>query len=204
MKSAKLDSSRVIVLDRDISPTGVDMSILSIHKVLNGESWVNVYHLQAAYDSEAGATQAMGLVTMERSLYLPNVLITHYNLSDNIEDTDAYYSVPLNLLGTSAATGDPAPLHNTVRVDFSKLGGGRPGRKYYRGVLTESHIGPWGQILSGNITSWQNTIQAVMDANTAGGENFTYVSATVHPFVAMRQLRRGSKKKSTPSPAIPA
>ena len=179
------------------------MSLLSIHKVLNGESWVNVYHLQAAYSDATATTQAEALVAFERSIHQTSVLFTHYNLSDNVEETDAYFSVPLNQMGQVAGAGSIAPLYMTLRIDFSKLGGGRPGRKYYRGVLDESIVAGLGAIDSAAITNFQTKAQAVIDTTTAGGENFTYVNAAVYPLAQMRQLRRGSKKKKDPSPVIP-
>lgn len=159
-----------------------------------------MYHLQQAYDSATAKTEAEALVAMERFFTLPSILFTHYSISDNVEDTDAYFTYPLNVFGQSGATGDQAPLFNTLRIDFTKLGGGRPGRKYYRGALTESVVQAFGRLDPAWYAQLVTQIQTTMDANTAGGENFTYVSASAHPFVAMRQLRRGSKKKNIPSP----
>lgn len=169
-------------------------SKLTIHKILNGESWVNVYHLEGAYSAAQSTTEADAIVAFERALTLTGVLFTHYNLSDNVEDTDAYITKPLNLMGLSGAAGDRSPLYTTLRIDFSKLGGGRPGRKYYRGVLTESLLGAYGAVDPTMVGVWQTEAQTLIDAVSAGGENFSYVTAAVYPFAQMRQLRRGSKK----------
>lgn len=174
------------------------MSLLTIHKTSNGEHWVNTYNLQEAYDAAAATTAAQTIVAFERGLYLTNVLITHYNLSDGVEDTDAYFSVPVNQAGQVTPSGDTAPLFNTLRIDFSKLGGGRPGRKYYRGVLHEAVVNAFGALSSTAISTWQTAAQTMADNTSAGGTNFTYVTAAVYPYVQMRQLRRGSKKKITP------
>lgn len=179
-----------------LRPSEGQLSKLTIHKTYQGENWVNVYHLSLAYDSAQASAQAMGLVDFERNMSLTSVLFTHFTISDNIEDTDAYFSTPLNLLGQSPATADPAPLWATLRIDFSKLGGGRPGRKYYRGCLKENLVGPFGLLDPTFVSGVQTNAQTVMDANTAGGENFTYVNAAVYPYMQIRQLRRGSKKRT--------
>lgn len=179
------------------------MAKLTIHKTANGENWVNTYELQGEYNSQQAIDDAATIVAFERSIYLSNIIITHYNISDGVEDTDAYISTPVNLVGLVVPSSDAAPLYNTLRIDFSKLGGGRPGRKYYRGVLREDVMGAFGALLPNSIAAWQTLAQAMADNTSAGGEGFTYVTAAVYPFAQMRQLRRGSKKKNVPSSPIP-
>jgi hypothetical protein len=161
-----------------------------------GEYWTNVYWADFATPAAAIPT-ADDLVTAERSVTLPAVQFTKYRIDDGTPLTEVWETKTLNLPGLSATTGDPVPLFVVARVDFSVAGGGRPSRKYLRGVLTEA-VMTMVAIDSGQLAALNSYASAVVAAATCDVDGQGISSGSANPMPGMRQLRRGSKKSSTP------
>ena len=173
-----------------------------IEKEYLGEYWTNVYHVEAADLGEAAAL-ATQIKDMERSILDSRCMITKLRVDDMVKGTDVYHTVPVSEMGSLANTGTGAPemlpLFVVVRVDFQVFGQ-RPSRKYLRGTLVEAWSGPNGQLNP-------SIVDIVRDnyATPLAGSPW-YVDESGNPIVAgtvylragMRQLRRGSKKKSIP------
>lgn len=171
---------------------------LTIEKMYQGEYWTNVYFLAGSIGDSASA--AADILAAERAITLDSVLFTKMRLDDNTEDTEVYASTPINLFGLNANVGAQVlPLFNVLRVDFA-AGTGRPSRKYLRGVLSENNIN-FNTIDAVTVSTFQtlyaDVVASLPNFVDVDGDNIT--AGVVHPFVGMRQLRRGSKKKTTPS-----
>lgn len=166
------------------------------HYALAGEYWTNVY-FHGGNDFAAAAQFANGVVAAERALYHSGITITKYRIDDNVENTDNFVTVPLNVSGTRAATSDPLPLFATGRVDFA-AGTGRPSRKYIRGLLQENDTAAFKLTNSAlaELQAYGSAVVAAGDYVDVDGQDIS--SAAASPDIAMRQLRRGSKKKVTP------
>lgn len=170
---------------------------VDIEKEYQGEYWTNRYIVQAA-DLNTANGDGGGIVALERTIHLTDVLFTRWRTSDLDPATDLYIINQINAQGLRTHATDILPLFNVARVDFS-TGQGRPSRKYLRGVLVEADI-TFNTILAGTVTDLTTSYATPMK-NTGyyvdvDGQVFTAVS--VYPLVAMRQLRRGSKRRVTP------
>lgn len=170
---------------------------LTIEKMYQGEYWTNVYWLSTDLSDSAAA--AVDILAAERAITLSPVLFTKMRIDDGVEDTDVFVTSSPNLFGLRSPGGNEmVPLFNVLRVDFA-AGVGRPSRKYMRGVLTEDDV-IFNTIRATPLATLDAAYAAVVAAVTAfvdvDGEDIT--SGASYPFVGMRQLRRASKKKTTP------
>lgn len=182
--------------------TGVLMPLysLDIEKFLGGEYWTNRYVLTAATLAEANGAAA-GIYEAERAVHLSLVLFTKYRVSDFNPSTDHYFITQVNANGQGGSANETqvAPLFNVVRVDFTTALGGRPSRKYLRlpivnGNLIGNRLAP--ALIAQVTTDYLSGILATPEYVDVDGQSFT--QANVYPFVGMRQLRRGSKRKLQP------
>lgn len=164
-----------------------------------GEYWVNRYFTTDAVDAAGDTLDA--LVAAHVAVHLASVLITKARIDDNVEGTDNFDTVSYNTAGTRSLGSDVQvmlPLFNVARVDFDVSGGGRPSRKYLRGTLIEGEVGFTG-LASGLVAALNTYADAVVAIGTiCDPQGNLFVDGVVWPYVQMRQLRRGSKKKSTP------
>ena len=161
------------------------------------EYWTNVYYVDAVDFADAAQT-ANSVVAAERSIHLTSVIFTKYRIDDNVPNTDNFITVNLNVNGTRPVNDDPVPLWTTFRVDLPAIAG-RPSRKYYRGVLREDDVNAFGTLASQALTEFEafcSTLGAIGALVDPDGQ--AILSATCAIVAAMRQLRRGSKKKLTP------
>lgn len=171
---------------------------LDIEKLLQGEYWSNRYIIEEASLATA-LLAAEPIVDAERSIHQTVVNFTKYRVSDMVLGTDIYQTVTINLPGLSTQSDQWLPLFNVVRVDFNTVGGGRPSRKYLRLPISEV----WTQ--NGNLV---NTFVSEIQINYADAlidlpqyvdvDGQAFSNASVSPYVGMRQLRRGSKRKLAP------
>jgi hypothetical protein len=182
------------------SGRGLDMPLwsLDIEKERLGEFWTNRYILNAA-DLTSAVSVGLTVVNNERSIHKPSVIFTRYRVSDFDPLTDIYSIVSVSLPGL--APSDPAgalPLFNVVRVDFNTAVG-RPSRKYLRTPIGE------GEHDSGNLTAayasfihinYTNPMLGITEFVDVDGDAFT--SGATFSVVAMRQLRRGSRRRTEP------
>lgn len=172
---------------------------LTVEKFLASaaEYWTNVYYFDSAAVTNT-ATFAQAVVDAERAVHLSQVTITKWRADDNTLGTDEYVTTPVNLPGLRA--GAPLdtilPLFVTGRVDFA-ASSGRPSRKYLRGVLQESDVS-MTSISGASLTAleeYASTMAGLTGYVDIDGQEL--VAGSVFPAPQMRQLRRGSKKKTT-------
>lgn len=161
-----------------------------------GEYWTNVYHWN---DQSGGAGIPMNaLVDAERPLYPNTVLIT--KVSQDVVEVDSNYASPLivNLQGTAAiGNNDLMPLFVCGRVDLM-YEASRPGRKYYRAALHEQDT-TVSAIQGPTLTRLQTCLTALLAIpGLCDEDGDALIGGAVFQSPAMRQLRRGSRKKNTP------
>lgn len=172
-------------------------TVLEIEKVLNGEYWVNRYFLSTSLGDSASA--AADILEVERDIHYTPITFTKMSMRTVAEGDFDYVTAVLNVPGlNSIGAGDTVlPLFNVVRVDLGAATG-RPSRKYYRGCLTKAGISGM-DIASATLTALLSATAPLPSvAALCDPQGTDLVSRAVFPLVAMRQLRRGSKKKSTP------
>lgn len=170
---------------------------VDIEKSYLGEFWTNRYIINV--DSlTAGVVVGQSIVNIERQVHAQFVTFTKYRVSDVNPDTDAFVIVPLSVNGLRAHESAPMPFFNVVRVDFP-AGTGRPSRKYLRGVLQQSDCS--GSALKTGVVSFVNENYGLPLGDLPGfvdPQGTELGTGQCAPNVAMRQLRRGSKRKTKP------
>lgn len=175
------------------------MYSLDIEKELNGEYWTNRYMLDVA-SAAAGISPANDLVEAERQYTLDRMNFTRYRISSVTMGDDDYIIEPLNVVGgRTAGVGSELPLFNCIRVDFA-VASGRPSRKYLRGILIEADQSGFGVIdptfLDFFDAAYTAGCLAVPQYVDVDGQSL--IGGQAYPKVAMRQLRRGSRRRTTP------
>lgn len=161
------------------------------------EYWSNVYYCVA--DSPTAAISiADAVVNAEKATIDNAIIVTKAHLDDMTPGTEVFATKVYNAAGTkTVGTGDRLPLFVVCRVDFSTLGGGRPSRKYLRAILTEGDT-TFTSIGAANLTLLATYAAAIVTAGCTDVDGQVFTSGSVLTPPAMRQLRRGSKKTSTP------
>lgn len=162
-----------------------------------GEYWTNRYFVVAANLADA-ALMVGGIADAEKALYHAGVMITKSHVDDYVEDTDQYQTVIHNMVGTRSTGGATAlPLFVVARCDLQVAGGGRPSRKYLRGMLLENDIS-FTSMETGALSALTTYIGNIVAAGVCDPQGQDVTGGAPWQAPAMRQLRRGSKKKVTP------
>lgn len=170
---------------------------VDIEKLFNNEYWTNRYIISTT-DLATSVTVGQQIADIERAVLYTTMMQTKFRVSDGVKNTDVYQVVPLNRAGTYAMAGSLLPLFCVARVDFATAGGGRPSRKYIRGFLGEGNTAD-GTIESPGITTlntYGTNLRAIPEFVDVDGQVF--ISHAVWPMIAMRQLRRGSRRRTEP------
>jgi hypothetical protein len=174
---------------------------VDIEKSFAGEFWTNVYHVEAQ-NLQAAAAQANDIAAGERVFHGNFVYFTKARVRSAVEGDDVYSTVILNFNGSRGSIDPIAPLFNVVRVDF-QADAGRPARKYYRGCLNEGWVD--GSVLTeGTVNVVLQGVQPLVNGGVALQVNLTkpngvaLVDVAVALPIGMRQLRRGSRRRSQP------
>jgi len=171
---------------------------LDVQKTFRGLFWTNRYILELTGISD-GDTAAAAIIEAERAITIPDVDFTSYRISDMVVGTDIFRVVPVNESGERVILTQALPLFDVLRVDFG-TDVGRPSRKYLRGVLAEGDQENYGELIVGSLaefqTNYADAVLAVTEYVDVDGQAF--VSAAPFSRVAMRQLRRGSRKRTEP------
>lgn len=167
---------------------------VEIEKYYNGEYWINRYFVNGASLDDAVSAGAQ-IYAIERPLHGSNITFTKMAVRTTAQGDFVYQTTVLNTMGTNANSGsEMMPLFVVLRVDLG-VAGSKPSRKYYRGVLRENDV----SAMTITSTSGFNTIVGAL-ANVAAlcdPQGQDIITAVCSPNVGMRQLRRGSKKKTT-------
>ncbi len=171
---------------------------VDIEKVLLGEFWSNRYIVEAETLIDAHAS-ALDIVALERAVHKTVVTFTKYRTSTTAEGDDLYFITALNSTGLDGSGGDWLPLFLVARVDFSTAGGGRPSRKYLRLPLGENEVTNNSIIpaVVANINGSYATPMAAL-GSYVDVDGQAFIAGSCNPFVGMRQLRRGSKRRALP------
>lgn len=171
---------------------------VDIEKLLLGEYWTNRYLCDAVSLIEARNITG-ALLAMEREFHNVAVQFTKFVVSDNVEGTDQFISVPVNLSGLRETAGELLPLFNAVRT-YLVGGPGRQAYKQYRGVLSESDItfNTVVNAVSQDITNAINSFIAANPGFLVDPQGNAITTASVLNRVTSRQLRRGTKRKQNP------
>lgn len=171
---------------------------IDIEKVY-GETWTNRYICEA--DDLASATSLSSVyLGAEAAIHSNIVTISRARISSMAEGDDAYQIVQVNTQGSRNTTGETLPLWNVVRVDFTAIGGGRPSRKYLRLPIYEGDqaSGALGNTIMSLVETSYVTPLIAPSAMYRDVDGQSFASGQVFPRVAMRQLRRGSRRRTTP------
>lgn len=176
---------------------------VDIEKSMGGEFWTNRYFIDRGNVNNA-ALAAMEIVSGERSFHRVGVTFTKLRVRSKVVGDEEFVTIPLNQPGLLATSGPFLPLFNVVRVDVAVVGGGRPSRKYYRIGLCAGDLEPGVGKITTLAASINGLVEAMMEAVSSGGgsildpDNQVWDSAATFSDVAMRQLRRGSRRRTEP------
>jgi hypothetical protein len=155
--------------------------------------WSNRYIINVASTAE-GLAIASQIKNAERDIHSGAILFEQLRVGPfPIVGAGGGAIQPLGVPGNRVTSGDFLPLFNVARCDFGTLIG-RPSRKYLRVGITEADTG--GMEISGTLLAAMQTYVVVMldmlEFVDVDGQSF--ISGVAKPTIAMRQLRRGSKK----------
>lgn len=169
---------------------------IAIEKVLGNEYWINVYHADVVSQAEA-KTVGDEIVGVERGVHQIQVGFTKMRVRQVSEIAGPGTVYPIGLPG-AVANSIYLPLFVVARVDIA-VGTGRPDRKYLKTPFPASLVE--NGMLTGPAIAFYNSqyctpLLAIEDISDRSGQ--PYISAAVSPAVGMRQLRRGSRKRTTP------
>lgn len=161
------------------------------------EYWLNVYRVEAA-DLQAASAIGDSIVNAEKPLYPDTITITKQRAEATAVGDKSFRTKAVNAVGTRPGTGltTGMPLFAVGRVDFSVADNGRPCRKYIRGIYEEDSEGL--NLSTAYKALLQTYATAIAGLATCDPQGNDLTDGAPHPGVAMRQLRRGSKKKITP------
>lgn len=170
---------------------------VDIEKQLGLEFWTNRYILNSADLASATAVGAQ-IVTAERTIHTTDVNFNRYRVADLDPLTDIFTITPIGLTGGVTKSTDYLPLFNVLRVDFG-VEQGRPSRKYLRLPIQESQQVDFAftpGFLAFVQTNYVDAMLGISQYVDVDGQNI--INGAPKESVAMRQLRRGSKRRVTP------
>jgi hypothetical protein len=170
---------------------------LITQKFFGSEYWVNDYYFTAT-DLDDADSKAQPIVDAEIATHLVGITFDMYRISTVEPDDGIFRNFSVLAACTAVGGGDILALFNCARVDFPAAVG-RAGRKYLRGVLSEGGVA-FDTLGSGTRIaindSYANPLRLLGYLEKPNGT--LLVDAVVHPKLAMRQLRRGSRRRTTP------
>ena len=169
---------------------------------LEPRQWTNDYIVDTTVLDTAVAALAL-IYAAETSFHAEAVQFEHAIVSNLEPDNNEFQTVPLNSPGDRTNPADNLPLWNTMRVDITAAGGGRPGRKFYRLPLGESEVANYivdATLRSGVKSTLDGLISdlATLGAPWMVGGVREATEATPFNKVQMRQLHR-KRRRSAPA-----
>jgi len=166
----------------------------------NGDRfWTNVYNVNATTLAEAVAW-ANTILATTMSEQLGNMFSVVRTVVNHLAD-DTFASTPLSIPG--GASGSFLPLFDTIKVNVSVAGFGRPDYKFIRGWLQEASTED-GLITDAAIAVVQGIFEGLIATSTAAGVDIVdsagnvWETPAVQQAVQMRQLHRRRKKVVAP------
>lgn len=167
-----------------------------IQKRLNDVFWTNVWHVLGSDQPDALTTAGICL-KIERDLHMEQVIFTSFRLSPYPGPGEGTV-YPVNQPGFGG-NAEYLPLFNVGRVDMT-VATGRPSRKYFKFPVAESTVanGVFSETLRNSLNVNMATNLATAEGQIVDVDGQAITLMTLNPAVGMRQLRRGSKKRTTP------
>lgn len=171
---------------------------VDIEKTYGPEFWTNVYYVDAA-DIATAATHMVDLGGAEVRVHSADVTIEKGRVTPVPNPGNAFITHEFHESGTYTNSAPLMPLFNTVRVDMN-VATGRPSRKFLRGILHMDALDSEGFITA----TYQSMIE---DQYITTLEGYSWlvdesgneiVGFTLQGKPSDRQLRRGSKRRTTP------
>jgi len=160
--------------------------------------WTNRYHVNAVNPNEAFAA-AQEIAAVERAQTASYITFTKARVSlAATVGVDDYTNIPLNYAGQRTATG-VLPYFVATRIELYS-GPGRPDIKYYKGMADPNDLNSPSVWKPAYLT----TIGTGLCAALAGVEGLCNAQGLAYSTIApaikvgMRQLRRGTRKVTTP------
>jgi hypothetical protein len=156
----------------------------------------NRYFVQAT-NIAAAAGEGQLLAALHAKLLPPSVKIDTIRASTLAVGDELFYTVPVNIPGTRAATSQTMPPFCRYRIDFS-IGYRRPLRKYLIIPFEEDSEG--SSFTSAAVARVNaDYINPLLNLGTVvSREGLAVLGATLNSIIGMRQLRRGSKRRAQP------
>ena len=165
--------------------------------------WTNRYFVEAA-DINAAMTAGVDIIiTGETLIHTPGVTINFIRASTVTPGDLVFRTSPRSDVGTLGLGGEPLPLFNCVRVDFG-VSSGRPSRKFYRSRLGGGDLQPtyeWSDTRISAISAAVTNMMADLSSNSTplvDPQGQLLFGHTTFSKIAMHQLKRGSKRRTTP------
>lgn len=171
---------------------------VDVEKFFKNRYWTNRYIVQAA-SLAAAAQVANDIVDVERNVHKSFIEFTKVRTSDQVVGGDVFTIAVIGLPGLHVWTeGQALPLFNVVRVDFA-VSQGRPSRKYLRtGLLEQDVVGDTLEPAYHTFINLNYAIPMMSMVEYVDVDGQAFVGSSVTSSVAMRQLKRGSKRALTP------
>lgn len=174
---------------------------VDIEKRLGEEYWTNVYYVfsDTLTDADAAAGE---ILAYEQNMHLDIVTFTKLRVRTQVEGDEVYISRPVAVNGERPTVGEYLPLFNVCRVDLGTTSG-RPSRKFYRLPLLEGDqqngqlVGSLVSIVDSNLQGLSLALEGLV-SSWVDVDGQQIVAIAVFPDVGMRQLRRGSRRRTTP------
>lgn len=169
-----------------------------IEKVYGSEYWTNVYYIEAA-DIDTAATYLDNLMDVEQATHSQQVTVEKGRVTPVPNPGNAFITHEFHESGGYINSEPLMPLFNTIRVDMN-VAAGRPSRKFLRGVLHMDAIDADGYLVAGYQTHILNNYITPLEGygwlvDESGND---IVGFTLQGKPSDRQLRRGSKRRTTP------
>lgn len=174
---------------------------VDIEKQFNTEFWTNRYILNAP-SLDAARESGILISISERAFHTNRAFFTTLRTRTLAENDGVFVNVPIGQAGLFASNTSYLPLFNVCRVDFA-VPTGRPSRKFYRLPVEEGMVNDEVfstdilDAITTNLVSLIGTLQA-QGTPLVDPQGQEILAPTVYTKVAMRQLRRGSKRRARP------
>lgn len=169
-----------------------------IQKFVGPEYWTNVYYIEAA-DIDAAADYMDTLKDVEQDTHSQEVTIDKGRVSPVPNPGNAFVTHTYNESGAYINSSPLMPLFVTARIDMN-VAAGRPSRKFLRGVLHTDAIDADGYLVAGVQSHLETNYVTPLEGYgwlvDESGNDIT--GFTIFGKPSDRQLRRGSKRRTTP------
>lgn len=176
------------------------IQVFKTHPLNGTREWSNVYHVRCS-TSLVAIGIADEIVAAEREFHNASTTFTRARASSIVAADDDFRTNVYNEGGLRADPTQNMPLWDTVRVDITVEGGGRPSRKFYRLPLGEADVA--NLVVDGTLrslidTSLEGLRTALETATTplVDLDDQPWTDVAAFGFVQMRQLHRKRKRSA--------